>query len=50
MEIHLKTTVTIGESMKKRLACRKKMHFEVIFVGGVSDGEVRTCGGVHQRF
>ena len=36
--------------MKKRLARRKKMHFEVIFVGGVSDGEVRTCGGVHQRF
>jgi len=36
--------------MKKRLARRKKMHFEVIFVGGVSDGEVRTGGGVHQRF
>ena len=36
--------------MKKRLARRKKMYFEVIFVGGVGDGEVRTDGGVQQRF
>ena len=36
--------------MKKRLARRKKMYFEVIFVGGVGDSEVRTGGGVHRRF
>ena len=36
--------------MKKRLARRKKMYFEVIFVGGVGDGEVRTDGGVHRCF
>ena len=36
--------------MKKRPARRKKMSFEVIFVGGVGDGEVRTGGGVHRRF
>ena len=36
--------------MKKRLARRKKMHFEVIFVGGVGDGDVQTGGGVHRRF
>ena len=36
--------------MKKRPARRKKMYFEVIFVGGVGDGEVRTGGGVHRRF
>ena len=36
--------------MKKRLARRKKMYFEVIFVGGVGDGDVQTSGGVHRRF
>ena len=36
--------------MKKRPARRKKMHFEVIFVGGVGDGDVQTGGGVHRRF
>ena len=36
--------------MKKRLARRKKMYFEVIFVGEVGDDEMRMCGGIHRCF
>ena len=40
-----------GESMKKRPVRREKMLcFEVIFVGEVGDGEVRTGGCIHRRF
>ena len=36
--------------MKKRPARRKKMYFEVIFVGEVGDDEMQTDGGIHQCF